>query len=139
MNHQAPNRSKPSPSAISKAINKYITLRMQGSGNAMRPTGSEGVRQSNFQVECDIEARIPIDKLLQDTLLRLKAGGYAYGGRVKLPQAFQDEGAPASIKYGDQGFTNLGIGLSNKNYSIGAAFNPQTLSKSINARFQVKF
>lgn len=138
-------------------------LSIQGSGSAspMHEVGEDGVRQGGYNINGRAEASVPIDPLIRDAMLRLSAGGYAYGGKVELPQKFQDFGAPAEIKYGDKVTDHLGIGLTrgdmsadlgynpaSNNYSLGyldggfsgdLGYNPQTGDKSIYAKYKWDF
>ena len=136
-------------------IGDYLSLSGSGSGNLMRGVGSDGVRQGGYNMDGNAELRLPMDK---ETLLRLQAGGYAYGGKVELPQKFQDFGAPAEINYGDKVTTNLGLGFTNgdmsgdlnynpasNDYKLGYSnggfsgdlgYNPQTGDRSINAKYK---
>lgn len=120
-------------------ISKYLTMYASGGGNPMRSVGNQGVRESNYGFNGSAQANIPINKLIEDAMLRLNIGGFAHGGKVKLPQQFQDMGAPAEIQYGDKGIDNVGVGFSKGGFSAGMQFNPQTNSKSINARYQINF
>ena len=127
------------PPTIADTLSNYLSVDGSASGNPMRRVGSEGVKERNFEFEGGAEARVPIDNIIQDALIRLAVDGFAYGGKAKLPQKFQEEGAPASIKYGDKGFTNLGIGLEKGGLSAGLNYNPQTDSKGITARYKFNF
>ena len=134
MNEQMNNQSD-----LASLIGKYLSVNMQGSGNPMQSMGNQGVKGSNYQIDGSMEARIPINKLIEDAMLRLNMGGFAYGGKVKLPQEMQSMGAPAKIESGGGGMDNIGVGFNKGGFSAGMQFNPQTNSKSINARYEMKF
>lgn len=146
---------------LGKSIGDYLTLSGSGGGSPMHSVGDDGVRQGSWSASGDVEARIPIDMLIKDAMIRLQAGGYGYGGRVELPQKFQDFGAPAEINYGDLAATNIGLGFtrgdtsadlnynpSSNDYKLGYSsggfsgnmdYNPETNDKSIYAKYKMKF
>jgi|VirMetMinimDraft_7_1064189.scaffolds.fasta_scaffold17218_2 hypothetical protein len=125
--------------SMKDTLSKYFRIHAQGGGNPMQSVGSEGVRRGGYNLGGGVEARIPIDPLMKDALLNLEAGGYTYGGNVELPQYMQDQGAPAGIEYGDTAINNLGVGLSNGGFNVGANYNPQTNEKSVKARYKFDF
>jgi len=146
---------------IGQSISDYLSINGSGSGSPMRDVGSDGVRQGGFSGAGGIEAKIPVDKIIEDVILRLQAGGYAYGGKVELPQKYQDDGAPAEISYGDKVTTNLGLGFtrgdvsgdlnynpasndyklgySNGGFSGNVGYNPQTDDRAIFAKYKMNF
>jgi len=85
----------------------------------------------------------PMDKLINDAILNLRASGFGYGGGVKFPESMQRIGAPDKIEYSDRGIDNLGIGfqkgLENGLFSLDGNYNPQTNDKSINAKLKLNF
>ena len=135
-----------------------LSLNGQVNGSPMRNVGSDGVRQSNYNANGSAELRLPMNK---ETMLRLQAGGYAYGGKVNFPPKLQNFGLPAEIKYGDKVTTNLGLGFtrgdvsgdlnynpasndyrlgySNGGFSGDVGYNPQTNARSINAKYKINF
>ena len=119
--------------ALMGNIGDYLKLQGQGSWNPVYTKGENGVRQRGFNFSGNAQANIPIDPLLEDAMLRLSAGGYRYGGDVKLPQRLQEMGAPDYIAYGDTALTNLGIGMTKDGYYGDIAYNPQ--SEDISAGF----
>ena len=140
MNNTMSQQAMPENGAnIADMISKYLSVSASGGGNPMSSVGNQGVMESNYGFNGSAQANIPINKLIEDAMLRLNIGGFAHGGKVKLPQKFQDMGAPAEIQYGDKGIDNVGVGFSKGGFSAGMQFNPQTNSKSINARYQINF
>ena len=116
-----------------------FSLRGSGGLNPMQRVGDEGVRQGGYNIGGEAKVNIPIDKVIRDAVIRLMAGGFSYGGRVKLPQHIQEMGAPARIEYGDSALDNLGIGFTKGGFSADAKYNPQTNEKSIGARYKLDF
>lgn len=108
-------------------LGKYFSISGGGSGTPMRDIGTEGVRQGDWNFRGKAEAQIPLDwALLKDALLRLSAGGYAFGGNVDFPQELQDRGAPPGVNWGDSVINNLGVGFSQDGFSTDWGYNPET-------------
>jgi len=121
-------------------INQYLSIHGSGGGSPMHKVGTEGIRQGGWGIGGQAEARIPIDQLIKDALLRLQMGGHGYGGKVEFPKHMQENyGLPPSEVYGGGGIDNLGVGFSKGGFSSGLKFNPQTGSKSINAKYKINF
>jgi len=146
---------------MGKSLSDYLTINGSGSWNPGYSKDQNDVRKRGFNFSGDAQANIPIDPLVRDAILHLIAGGFGYGGSVKLPQEMQEMGAPAKIKYGDSGLSNLGVGLSqgdlagdlsynpqtqdygagfsNGGFSANLGYNPETDNRSLYARYKVDF
>ena len=144
-----------------RSLLDYLALSGSGSWKPMYTEDANGVRQRGFSMNGRAQANIPIDPLLKDAILRLSAGGYRYGGDVKLPQEMQEMGAPGYIDYGDTVLNELGVslltndfsadlgynpetedlsaGFSSGGFSAGAGYNRDTRDKYIKARYGIKF
>jgi hypothetical protein len=109
-----------------QSILDYLALSGSGSWNPIYTEDANGVRQRGFSMNGRAQANIPIDPILEDAILRLSAGGYRYGGDVKLPQEMQEMGAPGYIDYGDTVLNELGAGLSTNDFSADLGYNPET-------------
>ena len=123
-------------------IGDYLKIQGGGSWNPLYTKDDDGVRQRGFNFSGGAQARIPLDPIIEDAMLRLSVGGYRYGGDVKLPQAMQEMGAPSYIDYGDTGLSNLGIGMSKGGFSVDLGYNrgaEDKFIKSIMARYKVDF
>lgn len=107
-------------------LGKYFSIFGEGSGSPMRDIGTEGLRKGDWNIGGKAEARIPLDPILKDALLRLSAGGYAFGGNVDFPQEWQDRGAPPGVNWGDSVINNLGVGFFQDGFSTDWGYNPET-------------
>jgi len=125
------------PPSVAEMIARYLTINARAGGNPMYSTDQQGVQTRNMDISGNVEARIPMDQLIADAILKMRAGGYAYGGNVNLPEKFGGD----RINYQGGGITNLGIGFEKGPYGVDVDYrkDPQTNSKTINAGFKVRF
>ena len=118
---------------------KYLKVYAEGGGDLSYQQQPSGVKTKDFSMDAGVEASIPIDKLIQEAMLRLSASGYAYDGGVKFPQEWQQYGAPPKIEYGDKVVDNLGVGFDKGGHSFDFNYNPETNSKHFNWKFRKTF
>lgn len=125
------------PPSVAEMIARYLTINARGGGNPMFTTDDQGVQTRGMDMSGNVEARIPMDKLIADAILKMRAGGYAYGADVNLPEKFGGD----KMQFQGGGVTNLGIGFEKGRYGVDVDYrkDPQTNSKSINAGFKVRF
>tara|TARA_R110000787_G_scaffold35840_2_gene91788 strand:- start:30 stop:413 length:384 start_codon:yes stop_codon:yes gene_type:complete len=121
------------------ALSKYFRVYADGGGSPVHAVGTEGVRQGGYNVNAGAEARIPIDALMKDALLKANVDAFHYRGNVEFPEHIQAFGMPAEMSYGDTGINNVGAGIINGGFSAGGNYNPQTNEKSVNARYKFDF
>jgi len=129
---------------LASLIAQYLDINMQGGGNpTYAAPDTMGVREKGMDISGNVQANIPMDQLINDAILKLRASGFGYSGGVKFPEAMQQMGAPDKIEYSGKGIDNIGIGfqkaLKNGMFSLDGDYNPQTNSKSINAKFKLNF
>mgnify|MGYP003646961635 CR=1 FL=1 len=115
-----------------RSVGDYLSLSGSGTWNPLYTEDQNGVRQRGFSMSGAAQARVPLDPIMEDAILRLSAGGYRYGGDVKLPQRLQEMGAPDYIDYGDTALSRLGIGVKKDDFSSDLNYNPQTEDISAN-------
>ena len=132
------------PQTLESLIAPYFDINIQGGGNPVYTTPDNmGLRRKDFNISGNVNANIPLDYLINDAILNLRASGFGYSGGVKFPESLQRIGAPYKIEYSDRGIDNLGIGfqkaLENGLFSVDGDFNPQTNDKSINAKLKLNF
>lgn len=107
-----------------RPLSEYLQINAQGGGSPMRRLG-DGVRGSNYNASGDVQANIPINQMSPDALLKLRAGGYLYGGDLQFSDELQDYGLPAKESYGDGVISNVGVGLETGNHEFSADYNLQ--------------
>ena len=132
------------PQTLASLIAQYFDIGIRGGGNPVYTTpDNKGLRTKDFNISGNVQANIPMDKLINDAILNLRASGFGYGGGVKFPESMQRIGSPDKIEYFDRGIDNLGIGfqkgLENGLFSLDGNYNPQTNDKSINAKLKLNF
>ena len=128
---------------LTKLIARYLIVNLQGGGNPMYETDEMGVKSKGMDISGNVQAKIPLDKLISDAILKLNASGFGYSGAVKFPDNMQKMGAPDKIEYSGKGLDNIGIGFEkgfkDGSFGVDTRFNPQTNSKSINENHNFRF
>ena len=56
---------------------KHLKIYAEGGGDLSYQQQPSGVKTKDFSMDAGVEASIPIDKLIQEAMLRLSASGYA--------------------------------------------------------------
>ena len=105
-------------------LSKYLQVNIQGSGSPSRRVG-DGVMANNYNVGGSAQANIPINHMMDDTTLNLRAGGHKYGGNVMFNDRLQGYGLPPKISYGDGVISNVGVGLQSGNHEFSADYDLQ--------------